>query len=231
LADPLEPSDWNPPHGPSLCSACHLSKRQRCYSRTLNGQVNKRRGGNCSGARLKQYKCGRRHGLFAAINPLLVVAGFVVGMLVGLGPGVGGGSLMTPIIVLLFGVQATTAVGTRPPLYAARNQETGRTADAWTSKENGGTGASRAARGRARSRQQYLRLVRAPYLGHQGQTPSPGPDHQPALGIAIVMTRGLRPVASVAAVCWDRDAAGGAVPWVGPRQLTTFAGSWLGGVS
>ena len=48
--------------------------------------------------------------LFAVINPLLVVSGFVVGMLVGL-TGVGGGSLMTPILVLLFGVHATTAVG------------------------------------------------------------------------------------------------------------------------
>jgi uncharacterized membrane protein YfcA len=55
--------------------------------------------------------------MFAAINPLLVVSGFVVGMLVGL-TGVGGGSLMTPILVLLFGVHATTAVGT-DLLYAA----------------------------------------------------------------------------------------------------------------
>ena len=55
--------------------------------------------------------------LLAAINPLLVVSGFVVGMLVGL-TGVGGGSLMTPILVLLFGVHATTAVGT-DLLYAA----------------------------------------------------------------------------------------------------------------
>ena len=55
--------------------------------------------------------------LFAAINPILVVSGFVVGMLVGL-TGVGGGSLMTPILVLLFGVHATTAVGT-DLLYAA----------------------------------------------------------------------------------------------------------------
>ena len=55
--------------------------------------------------------------LCAAINPLLVVSGFVVGMLVGL-TGVGGGSLMTPILVLLFGVHATTAVGT-DLLYAA----------------------------------------------------------------------------------------------------------------
>jgi uncharacterized protein len=55
--------------------------------------------------------------LFAAINPLLVVSGFAVGMLVGL-TGVGGGSLMTPILVLLFGVHATTAIGT-DLLYAA----------------------------------------------------------------------------------------------------------------
>jgi uncharacterized membrane protein YfcA len=48
--------------------------------------------------------------LLAAISPLLVVSGFIVGMLVGL-TGVGGGSLMTPILVLLFGVHATTAVG------------------------------------------------------------------------------------------------------------------------
>ena len=39
------------------------------------------------------------------------VAGFVVGAIVGL-TGVGGGSLMTPILVLLFGVSPVTAVGT-----------------------------------------------------------------------------------------------------------------------
>src|SRR6202035_678760 len=49
--------------------------------------------------------------LFAAINPLLVLSGFVVGLLVGL-TGVGGGSLMTPILVLLFGIHPATAVGT-----------------------------------------------------------------------------------------------------------------------
>ncbi len=38
-------------------------------------------------------------------------SGFVVGMLVGL-TGVGGGSLMAPILILLFGVSPTTAVGT-----------------------------------------------------------------------------------------------------------------------
>jgi len=41
----------------------------------------------------------------------LVLAGFVVGILVGL-TGMGGGSLMTPILVLLVGVKPTIAVGT-----------------------------------------------------------------------------------------------------------------------
>lgn len=45
------------------------------------------------------------------------LSGFVVGVLVGL-TGVGGGSLMTPILVLLFGVNPATAVGT-DLLYAA----------------------------------------------------------------------------------------------------------------
>lgn len=40
-----------------------------------------------------------------------VVSGFAVGMLVGL-TGVGGGSLMTPILTLVFGVSPTVAVGT-----------------------------------------------------------------------------------------------------------------------
>lgn len=39
------------------------------------------------------------------------IAGFLVGTLVGL-TGVGGGSLMTPLLVLIFGVSAKTAVGT-----------------------------------------------------------------------------------------------------------------------
>ncbi len=51
------------------------------------------------------------------INPALSVSGFVVGLLVGL-TGVGGGSLMTPLLVLLFGFKPATAVGT-DLLYAA----------------------------------------------------------------------------------------------------------------
>jgi hypothetical protein len=50
-------------------------------------------------------------GLFALIDPGYVVSGFLVGVLVGQ-TGVGGGSLMTPILILLFGVHPATAVGT-----------------------------------------------------------------------------------------------------------------------
>jgi hypothetical protein len=49
-------------------------------------------------------------------DPWLSASGFVVGLLVGL-TGVGGGALMTPLLILLFGVKPTTAVGT-DVLYA-----------------------------------------------------------------------------------------------------------------
>lgn len=45
------------------------------------------------------------------IDPLLPLSGFVVGALVGL-TGVGGGALMTPLLILVFGVRPTLAVGT-----------------------------------------------------------------------------------------------------------------------
>ncbi len=51
------------------------------------------------------------------INLLYAISGFGVGMLVGV-TGVGGGSLMTPLLILLFGVHPATAVGT-DLLYAA----------------------------------------------------------------------------------------------------------------
>ncbi len=49
--------------------------------------------------------------LFATIHPLFVLSGFGVGFLVGM-TGVGGGSLMTPLLILLFHVNPVTAVGT-----------------------------------------------------------------------------------------------------------------------
>lgn len=48
---------------------------------------------------------------------LYTISGFVVGFIVGL-TGVGGGSLMTPLLVLVFGIVPATAVGT-DLLYAA----------------------------------------------------------------------------------------------------------------
>ena len=55
--------------------------------------------------------------LFQWINPLYTLSGFCVGALVGM-TGVGGGSLMSPLLILLFGVHPATAVGT-DLLYAA----------------------------------------------------------------------------------------------------------------
>ncbi len=57
------------------------------------------------------------------INPLYSVSGLGVGLLVGL-TGVGGGSLMTPLLVLLFGIHPGTAVGT-DLLYAGLTKITG----------------------------------------------------------------------------------------------------------
>ena len=58
-----------------------------------------------------------------AFNPLYSVSGFFVGTLVGM-TGVGGGSLMTPLLVLVFGIAPTTAVGT-DLLYAAITKSNG----------------------------------------------------------------------------------------------------------
>jgi uncharacterized membrane protein YfcA len=55
--------------------------------------------------------------LISALNPLYALSGLVVGVLVGL-TGIGGGSLMTPLLILIFGVHPATAVGT-DLLYAA----------------------------------------------------------------------------------------------------------------
>ena len=56
-------------------------------------------------------------------DPLYTASGFGVGALVGL-TGVGGGSLMTPLLILLFGVHPATAVGT-DLLFAASTKSVG----------------------------------------------------------------------------------------------------------
>src|SRR5450432_2339145 len=61
--------------------------------------------------------------LLSSIDPLFPISGFVVGALVGM-TGVGGGSLMTPLLILLFGLHPTTAVGT-DLLYASATKTVG----------------------------------------------------------------------------------------------------------
>ncbi len=60
---------------------------------------------------------------FASIDPLYSLSGFVVGLLVGQ-TGVGGGALMTPLLVMLFGIHPATAVGT-DLLYAGLTKSVG----------------------------------------------------------------------------------------------------------
>ena len=62
----------------------------------------------------------RRTGM---IDPLYSFSGFAVGALVGM-TGVGGGSLMTPLLILLFGIHPATAVGT-DLLFAACTKSVG----------------------------------------------------------------------------------------------------------
>ena len=63
------------------------------------------------------------------IDPLYVTSGFGVGLLVGM-TGVGGGSLMTPLLILLFGIHPSTAVGT-DLLYAAATKTGGSVVHGW----------------------------------------------------------------------------------------------------
>ena len=62
---------------------------------------------------------------------LYTVSGFLVGLVVGV-TGVGGGSLMTPLLVLAFGVSPATAVGT-DLLYASITKSVG----GWVHGRNG----------------------------------------------------------------------------------------------
>lgn len=62
---------------------------------------------------------------------LFTISGFLVGLIVGV-TGVGGGSLMTPLLVLFFGVSPATAVGT-DLLYASLTKSLG----GWVHSRNG----------------------------------------------------------------------------------------------
>jgi uncharacterized membrane protein YfcA len=61
--------------------------------------------------------------LITSVDPRFMLAGFLVGLLIGQ-TGMGGGALMTPILVLFFGVHPATAVGT-DLLYASATKTAG----------------------------------------------------------------------------------------------------------
>jgi len=58
-----------------------------------------------------------------SIDPLYSFAGFAIGLLVGM-TGIGGGSLTTPMLIMLFGIHPAAAVGT-DLLYAAATKSCG----------------------------------------------------------------------------------------------------------
>jgi hypothetical protein len=72
--------------------------------------------------------------IIANINPLYVMSGVLVGALVGF-TGVGGGSLMTPILILVFGIHPSTAVGT-DLLYASITKTAGSAVHGWNKTIN-----------------------------------------------------------------------------------------------
>jgi len=67
--------------------------------------------------------------LLQHIDPRYVLSGILVGGLVGF-TGVGGGSLMTPLLILVFGVHPASAVGT-DLLYAAATKTGGTAVHGW----------------------------------------------------------------------------------------------------
>jgi uncharacterized membrane protein YfcA len=115
------------------------------------------------------------------INPLYSLSGFGVGLLVGL-TGVGGGSLMTPALILLFGIHPATAVGT-DLLYASITKSGGaivhgrnKTVD-WQLTARLAAGSVPAA---------TITLLMLNYLGLNGETVSR--LIAIALGVAIILT-------------------------------------------
>src|ERR1700760_479126 len=64
-----------------------------------------------------------------SIDSLYSLPGFAVGLPVGMA-GVGGGSLMTPLLILVFGVHPASAVGT-DLLYAAATKTAGTAVHGW----------------------------------------------------------------------------------------------------
>ena len=115
------------------------------------------------------------------INPLYTLSGLAIGMLVGF-TGVGGGSLMTPLLVLLFGIHPATAVGT-DLLYAGLTKISGTAVHGW----NGAIDwriTRRLAAGSAPAA--ALTLIALGWLGHDSKTASQ--FITTTLGFALLVT-------------------------------------------
>ena len=114
------------------------------------------------------------------INPLYSLSGLAVGILVGF-TGVGGGSLMTPLLVLVFGIHPSTAVGT-DLLYAGLTKISGTAVHSlhgtvdWRVVRRLATGSAPAA---------CLSLLA---LAHFGGSPAVSHVISTTLGIALLMT-------------------------------------------
>ncbi len=79
-----------------------LARRASCRRSSSRG----RRSPRCSSTAYRAQRGGRRR-----VEWQLTLAGLLIGLLVGL-TGMGGGSLMTPILVIVFGFKPTAAIGT-----------------------------------------------------------------------------------------------------------------------
>jgi uncharacterized protein len=115
------------------------------------------------------------------LNPLYSLSGLAIGALVGF-TGVGGGSLMTPLLVLLFGIHPATAVGT-DLLYAGLTKISGTAVHGrngavdWRITRRLAAGSAPAA---------ALTLVGLAYFGHDSKTAST--VITTTLGVALIVT-------------------------------------------
>jgi uncharacterized protein len=148
-----------------------------------------------------------------------IVSGFAVGTIVGL-TGVGGGSLMTPLLVLLFGVSPATAVGT-DLLFAAITKSGGVVVHARRQTIRWGV-VGRLAAGSIPGALLTIATLSAVRIDHGALSKITSQT----LGIALILTA-LAILGKHRLQAWGRREAGpGLDRWIGP--LTIFTGLVLG---
>jgi uncharacterized protein len=121
---------------------------------------------------------------FHGINPWYSLAGFLIAVVVGM-TGVGGGSLMTPVLVLLFGVHPTTAVGT-DLLFAAVTKTVGTAVHGFSGTVDWRI-VRRMAAGSVPATAATL-LILGHFRGHLAATAGSNNPITTVLGIALILT-------------------------------------------